>query len=108
MPAFIVSAIVAIQGWLIAAVPGIVARILATLGIGFVAFSGLNLISDQIGVFLRGQLSGLPADMLSILNLMGVGTGIEMLIAGISVFFVIKIARGASSAWRTDAGVLRS
>ncbi|MEM1188116.1 MAG: DUF2523 domain-containing protein [Pseudomonadota bacterium] len=108
MPAFIVAAIAAFQGWLIAVIPGVVARVLGALGIGYIGFSGLNLVSDQIGAFLRAQFGGLPGDMISILNLMGVGTGIEMLISGVIAFFAIKVARGISGAWRTDASVLRA
>lgn len=75
-------------------------KILAGLGIGYVAYQGFDIALDQVEVWILGMLSDLPSDMLEILNLAGLDVGIRTLLAGISTFFAIKTSLGAFSSYQ--------
>jgi hypothetical protein len=112
MPAFFAQLIMNfatwITGWFVLALPGIVARVLVVLGIGFVSFSGISSVSSELAGFITSKLSGLPADMLAILNLAGVGTGINIFISALTTYFTIKVALGAFSKFRTSPSSFRA
>jgi succinate dehydrogenase hydrophobic anchor subunit len=101
------AAISGLVTWIAMAIPGIVVRVLAVLGISFVTFSGLDVATSQLDTFFATQLGQFPSDMLAILNLAGVGTGLNMLLAGVSAFFTVKAAVGAFSMFRPTASGVR-
>lgn len=84
-----------ITGWFAAAIPGIVARVLAVLGLGIGVLTGLDAISLDLESFFNAQLAGFPQDMLQILHLAGFTTGLAMILAGVAAFLAIKAALGA-------------
>ena len=102
------TVVVGLTSWFVIALPSLIWKAVAVLGIGFVSFSGIDLITDELGVFIAAQLAGFPADMLQIMNLAGFSTGLNSLLAGVSVFFTLKIARGASGFFRPNPNVLRA
>lgn len=107
MGALIGAALSAFTAWIAAALPGIVGRILAVLGIGFVSFSGMSVVTADLAAYFSARMGDFPANMLQILNLAGFGTGVNMLVAGVTTFFTIKLAVGAFSAFRPSAGSFR-
>jgi hypothetical protein len=95
-------------GWFVLALPGIIARVLVVLGIGFVSFSGISAVASELGTYLTTKLSGLPADMLAILNLAGVGTGINIFISALTTYFTIKVALGTFAKFRASPASFRA
>lgn len=62
------------------------------IGVSFVVFIGLDLIiTTALGV-IQGYVSGIPADMMAILQLMGFTTGLTMLASAMVTAVALKTA----------------
>jgi hypothetical protein len=85
----------ALATWFATALPGLIFRTLALLGVGIVTYTGFSALSTQLGGFFTSQLGAFPSSMLSIMNLAGFDTGLNMLLAGVATFFTIKATMGA-------------
>lgn len=81
------------------------------LGFSLVTYTGLNLGIDRVATYLRTQIGGLPGDMAAVLGLLGVDTGISMILSTLMWVIVYKglnHARSYRHVWRkpgsSDAG----
>jgi len=70
--------------WLASLVPGMVARVLAALGFGYLTVQGLDLAFDQVRGQVYASLGGLPADMMALAGLSGAGEGIGIILGAIA------------------------
>lgn len=62
------------------------------LGIAFFVFVGLDLLIDQALNLVQNHISGIPADMMAILQLMGFTTGLSMLASAMVTAVALKVA----------------
>lgn len=79
MPIFLA----ALLGGLSGAAGSLVGRVLVSLGLGFVTFSGINTLIDWAKTSLVSSLTGLPADAVGLLTTMRVGVAISMLFSAL-------------------------
>lgn len=56
-----------------------VIKIFKALGIGLVVYLGSDFVIDSLITLLEGSISGIPSDVLQILELMGFSTGMTYL-----------------------------
>ncbi|OOE42698.1 DUF2523 family protein [Salinivibrio kushneri] len=73
------------------------------LGFSLVAFTGLDLGIDQLTSYIQDNMSGLPADMSAILGLLGLDTGINIILSTLVWIMTYKGLSGARSyrsSWR--------
>lgn len=71
--------------WLLSLVQPILGRILAALGFSVITITGFQIAIDTLKNQLIGSVNQLPADMLNIALLAGVGEGLGMITAAIAV-----------------------
>lgn len=57
--------------WLASIAYPIVTRVLASLGFGFLSFSGATTAFDSAISYVQSLISGLPSDLLNIINMAG-------------------------------------
>ena len=62
------------------------------VGVALFVFVGLDLLITQALNLLQGYISGIPADMLSILELMGFSTGISIMASAMVTAVALKTA----------------
>jgi len=87
--------IAALWGALLSLVGTLVGRVLVSLGIGYVTYSGINAsIAWAKAAFLAG-LTGLPAAAVGLAGVMQVGTCVSMLLSAVTARMVLA---GMSSA----------
>lgn len=79
MPIFLASILGALSG----AAGSLVGRVLVSLGLGYVTFSGINTLLDFAKNQLVGALTGLPADAVGLLTTMRVGVCISMVFSAL-------------------------
>lgn len=72
-------------------------KLLVGLGIGITVYSGLDLIVDTGRDYVMQQYDGLPSDLLSILTILGLQTGINMVFAAFAARMAIMTTAGALS-----------
>lgn len=88
--------IYALLGALIQGAGSIVGRVLISLGIGYVAYQGL----DTSIAWLRAQIAvsagGLPAQGLAVLSALNVGSGVSVLISALSARLVLSGLTGGT------------
>ena len=60
------------------------------IGVALFVFVGLDLLITQALNILQGYISGIPADMLSILELMGFSTGISIIASAMVTAVALK------------------
>lgn len=92
MPIFIA----ALLGGLATAMGSLVGRVLIALGIGYVTYSGLNVLLDWIKNEIFGQLMGINSDVLGIIGVLQVDTSVNIIFSAIAAKFMISgISNGA-------------
>jgi hypothetical protein len=79
---------------LLLAIP-VVKRVMIALGIAIVSFTGGDLVMDQLTTWIMNRYDGLPVTMLEILNILGLQTGITMLLTAMAVSLSIKAIKGS-------------
>lgn len=62
------------------------------VGVAFFVFVGLDLVITQALNVLQGYIAGIPADMLSILELMGFSTGLSIMASAMVTAVALKTA----------------
>lgn len=80
----------AIAGFVMALIGPLVAYVIKALGIGLVTYVGLGLVYDQIEFYIFSQYAGLPASIAQILNLLGIHSGIKIILSTLSACFAYK------------------
>lgn len=81
----------------------LIQRILVSLGIGFVVFTGYQLLFDQAKNYVEGALSGAPVHMLALLEIARVDDAANLILSAISVKLILKVANGATRTMRLKA-----
>lgn len=79
----------------VAAVPGIVWVALKALGFGLITFGTLTVVVDQLAQVVFSNMAGLPADILAILQMGGITTAINIVVASYVSAASIKASRAA-------------
>lgn len=69
-----------LAAWLFALIPGIIARILVSLGITIVTMVGIDTAIDALLLQFETSLNGLPADVLALLALSGIKQGLGIVV----------------------------
>lgn len=90
------AAVIAFKSSFIAAIPLIVWRVVSALGLGYMLFSGFDVIFGQLFDFIFMRYNNLPVSLLQILDLMGLHKALNMLSATLSVIVIWKVAEKAS------------
>lgn len=62
----------------------IMARIAITFGFAIIAYTGLDIIYDQIAQAITGTSSLLPADMAAVIGLTGIGSAINIILSALA------------------------
>lgn len=75
----------------------LVYRVVTALGVGWATYSATTLLTDYVLDYVKGQLSGLPADMLAIVSMLRLDDGIGLVAAAFGV-------RAAMTGWRMYEG----
>lgn len=88
---------VAIQTFIFSVAGPLIVHILVAMGIGFVTYSGADLVIGEGETFILDTFGELPADLYSIMVIAGVDEGIKILTAAASAFISIKVTMGAFS-----------
>lgn len=70
--------------WLAAILPSMVARVIASLGMGVITVTGFTLAWDTVKNLIITNFQGLPADVLALAGLAGVGTGLGIIFGAIT------------------------
>ncbi|OOE43761.1 hypothetical protein BZG06_10495 [Salinivibrio kushneri] len=73
------------------------------LGFSLVAFTGLHIGLDQLTQYIQDNIVGLPADMSAVLGLLGLDTGINIILSTmvwIVTYKGLSGTRSYRSAWR--------
>lgn len=86
MPIFIA----ALLGGLATAMGSLVGRVLIALGIGYVTYSGLNVLLDWIKNEIFSQLMGVNSDVLGIIGVLQVDTSVNIIFSAIAAKFMIS------------------
>lgn len=66
--------------WLLAAIVPIVKRVLAALGVGWVTFTALTSLVDQVKSSVLSSWGAIPADILAIATMSGFGTALGVIL----------------------------
>ena len=86
MPLFLAS----LLGGLISVAGTLVGRVLISLGIGYVTFSGVDTAITWAKTQFLSGVGGLPADAVGIANTMKVGVCVSMLLAALTARLVLS------------------
>ena len=72
-----------IATWLAALAPSLIRRTLLALGFGIAVITGINEVGSHLTGLIYSSVSGMPADMLSVMNLAGLGSGLNIILGGV-------------------------
>jgi hypothetical protein len=86
MPVFLAALI----GGLVSAVGSITGRVLVALGIGFVAFTGIDTGLGELKALVVNSGNALPAQIIGMLGVLKVGTCINILFSALTARLVIQ------------------
>lgn len=87
----------ALGGILLNLVGSILGRVLIGLGIGFAAYQGINVGTDFLVLQIKNNISGMPAEIVSLLSWLWVDKAISMLFSAYAVALSFKLGEGAVS-----------
>lgn len=96
MNAFVVATVVWAAQIFIAAIIPLVFKTLAALGIGFVTYQGLQVITGAVQTHIFNILTVLPPRAQGLLGLMDVGTAINILFSAITTRAIVSGWSGGS------------
>lgn len=86
MPVFIASLI----GGLIQAAGTLVGRVLISLGIGYVSFTGVDASLAWLRQMIAAQWSGLPAQTMAVASALQLGSGVSVVLSAIAARLVLE------------------
>lgn len=58
-------------------------KVISALGIGYLSYSALNALAESLKSSMLSSYSSIDADLLNMLDLLGVGTALNILIAAV-------------------------
>lgn len=88
--------IAALWGGLIQVLGTLVGRILVSLGVGYLTYTGIDTSIGWAKAQFLSSLSGLPASALQIMGLLKVGICVSMLLSAVTMRMVLKGMQGGS------------
>src|SRR5690554_1237886 len=80
----------AIAGFVMALIGPLVGYVIKALGIGLVTYVGLDLVFDQVESFILSQYAGMPVAIVQVLNLLGIHSGIKIILSTLSACVAYK------------------
>lgn len=86
MPLFIA----ALLGGLVQAAGTLVGKVLISLGIGYVAYQGLDTSLTWLSTQISASAGALPAQAIAVLSALKVGSGVSVLISALSARLVLN------------------
>lgn len=101
MPIFLA----ALLGGLVSALGSIVGRVLISLGIGYTAYSGFNVLLDFIKTRIFLELAGLDPVVIGIVSVLQIDTAINILSSAVAVRLVIQGVTALAGGTVVKAGV---
>jgi Flp pilus assembly pilin Flp len=78
--------------WLLTVLPFLISKIFGFIGIGLLAYVGLDIAIDAIETAIFAQFDNIGTDLLSILKIMGLLTGVKIMFGAMSGVIALKIA----------------
>jgi hypothetical protein len=88
--------VAALAGALLQICASIVGRVLLALGLGFVAFTGINVLTDSVIAQVKNSFSGFSADVVSFLAFLWVDKALAVLFSAYTASATIKFAGGTT------------
>lgn len=76
-------------GGLVSAMGTFVGRILASLGMGYITYQGVDMMLTWVRNGISSGMAGLPADVLSILSAFKAGEGVSVLLSALAIRMTI-------------------
>lgn len=70
--------------WLAALLPSLAARVLASLGLGVVTVTGMNIAWGSLKGIIIANFQGFPADIAGLASLSGAGEGLGIILGAIT------------------------
>ena len=70
-------------------------KVLVGLGVGVVTYVGADFAISEAQTFMNSKISGLPVDMISLMNLAGFDTGIKIIFSSWAAYISIRSTMGA-------------
>jgi hypothetical protein len=86
----------ALLGGLISVAGTIVGKVLLSLGIGYVAYQGVDTAMEWVKVVFLSGVSGLPADAVGVMATMKVGVCFSMLFSALTIRLVMAGLTGGA------------
>jgi len=68
----------------------LVGYVIKALGIGLVTYVGLTVVFDQVESFIFSQYAGMPITIVQMLNLLGIHSGIKIILSTLSACVAYK------------------
>ena len=90
------------QAIAIMAVP-LIKRIFIALGIGFVVYTGYQILFDQVKGYVMGSFDGLPVELVALLSIARVDDGAMMILSAMSVKLGLQVFEGSKRRMRLKA-----
>lgn len=76
---------------------------LFNLGVGFTVWVGMDFVMDGVLSVIQSNITGLPSDLLAILQLMGFSTGLSLLASAMATGVGIRMLTKKSTFGKIDA-----
>ena len=83
-------------GGLAISLPTLIRRLLWSLGIGAVVFTGMNLVLNQLATLALNQFNGIPAVPLQVMGILNIDTAFSMIISAYSMRLTLKFMGGVA------------
>ena len=71
-------------------VSSLIFRTIATLGIGFFTYGWISTFTDNVVNHVQTQFTGMPANLLHILNMSGFGVALSLILSAFTTIATIK------------------
>lgn len=85
-----------LAAWFASLVPGLTKRVLAALGFGVVVVTGVNAIYGQLEGYIYSSLGQIPSSVLLLLNLGGLGDGLNIVIGAVAARIGLYVLTNSS------------
>jgi hypothetical protein len=85
-----------IATWLASLAPSLVKRVLLSLGFGVAVITGVNHVGTQLNELIASSFNGIPGDMLAVMNLAGLGTGLNFILGAVAARLTLYVLISSS------------
>ena len=95
LPLVLPAAVIAALSWMVRiAIISVIVKLVVLLGVGVVAYFGMDALTDWIGDTIKSSIVGLPPEITGLLGLAGVDVGISMIVSAIAVRLTLRALSG--------------